>query len=83
MGMVQLEDVKGILEDEELVADIANAVVATPGVLEALADDIAGELEEEMENVPALRKQIISAAMASPEFKKMLASKLAAEIEDD
>ena len=44
MGIVQASDLKGLLDDEELMADIADAVVETPGVLEALAGDIAEEL---------------------------------------
>ena len=66
MGIVQASDLKGLLDDEELMADIADAVVETPGVLEALAGDIAEELEEEMNNAPALRKRIVGAALASP-----------------
>lgn len=83
MGIVQASDLKGLLDDEELMADIADAVVETPGVLEALAGDIAEELEEEMNNAPALRKRIVGAALASPEFKKTLAAKLVSEMDDD
>ena len=80
MGLIQAEDVKGLLEDPELMEVIADAVVETPGVLESLADDIAEELEDEIENAPQFRKKILNAAMANPEFRKQLAVKI---IEDD
>ena len=36
-----------------------------------------------MNNAPALRKRIVGAALASPEFKKTLAAKLVSEMDDD
>ena len=36
-----------------------------------------------MNNAPALRKRIVGAALASPEFKKTLAAKLVLEMDDD
>jgi hypothetical protein len=80
MGIIQASDVKDLLRDKELMSEIAGAVVEDPNMLEALADEIAEEIDEEMENAPELRKQIIDAAMALSEFRKKLASKL---VEDD
>ena len=82
MGMIQSSDVKELLRDKELMSEIAGAVVEDPNMLESLADDIAGEIDEEMENAPELRKQIIDAAMALPEFRKKLASKIIEEDDD-
>ena len=82
MGFIQTGDVSRLLQDKQLVSDIAQAVVETPAVLEALADDIAEDLEEELENAPELRKAIIDAAMASGDFRRTLATKLMEEIDD-
>ena len=82
MGMIQASDVKELLRDKELMAEIAVAVVEDPNMLDSLANDIAEEIDEEMENAPELRKQIIDAAMALPEFRKELASKIVDEDDD-
>ena len=83
MGLVQASDVTDMLNDSELMEDIASAIVESPAVIDALADDIAEELEGEIESSPELRKRIIGAAMAHPDFKRKLALKIVAEIEDD
>ena len=83
MGLVQESDVKRLLQDPELVSDIAKAVVESPGALESIADEIASGLENELGSSSELRKQVIDAAMASPQFKKILALKISAEMEDD
>ncbi len=82
MGMIQASDVKELLRDKELISEIAVAVVEDPNMLDSLANDIAEEIDEEMENAPELRKQIIDAAMALPEFRKELASKIVDEDDD-
>ena len=82
MGMIQASDVKELLRDKELMSEIAVAVVEDPNMLDSLANDIAEEIDEEMENAPELRKQIIDAAMALPEFRKELASKIVDEDDD-
>ena len=76
MGIVESADVRRLLQDPEFKADIAKAVAEDPGALEDLAEDIADELEDELEDDADLRKQIIDAAMASGDFKKMLIKEL-------
>ncbi len=76
MGFLDSSDVRRLLEDPQLRTDIAKAVTEDPGVLEDLAEDIADELEDELEDDAELKKQIIDAAMATPEFKKKLVQEL-------
>jgi hypothetical protein len=83
MGLVQASDVADLLNDPELMEGIASAIVESPAVIDTLADDIAEELEDEIESSPEFRKKIIEAAMAHPDFKRKLAAKIVAEIEDD
>jgi hypothetical protein len=80
MGFVQASDIKGLLQDPELTLEIAKAVVEDQDVLDSLADEIAEEISDEMENAPELRKQIIAAAMASPDFKRKLVKAI---VDDD
>ena len=80
MGLIDAKDIGRLLNDPEMASEMAKAVLETPGVMETLADDIAEDLGDELENATEFKKQIVDAAMANPEFRKHLASKL---IEDD
>ena len=80
MGLIQEGDVRWLLQEPELMSEMAKAVVETPEVMDSLADEIADELEDEIENATEFRRHIVSAAMADPAFRKRLAMKL---IEDD
>jgi hypothetical protein len=82
MSLIQEEDVAQLLQQTELMTEIARAVVETPGVMEKLADEIAEELDEQMEDAPEFRKLIVDAAVASPKFGKLLAAKLFDEDDD-
>ena len=82
MGLIQDSDVRALLQDEGLVAEIAKAVVEDPATMESLADDIADELADELEDDPTLRKAIVDPAIASPEFKKKVVRKLVADLGD-
>ena len=62
------------------MAEVATALVENPTTMDQLADDIADKMEDELEDNPDLRKQIIDAAVASPEFRKKIVAKLAGEL---
>ena len=79
MGFVDSSDVRRLLQDSDLKADIAKAVAEDPSALDDLAEDVADELEDELEDDPEFKKQLLDAAMASPEFKQ----KVVREIMDD
>ena len=83
MGLIEASDISGLMQNPELMADIAKAVTESPGVMDAMADNVAGELEEDIQNYPELKKQIIDAVMANPQFKNRLVSKIVEELEDD
>jgi hypothetical protein len=80
MGLIEASDVSKLLSDPEMASEMAKAVLETPGVMETLADDIAEDLGDELDNAQEFKKQIVDAAMANPEFRKRLALKL---VEDD
>ena len=80
MGFIDTADVKKLLEDPPLVSDIAKAVVEDEGAMDDLADDIADELEDVLEDSAELKKQIVDAAMASPDFKKKIIKELVDDI---
>ena len=80
MGFIQEADVKRLMQNQELMADVAKALVEDPTAMDQLAEDIADKLEDELEDNPEMRRQIVDAAIASPEFKKRIATKLAEDL---
>ena len=76
MGFIQASDVKELLDDPAVASEIAQAVVKDSSAMDSLADDMAEELEGELESNSEIKRQIIAAAMASPDFRKRLISKL-------
>jgi hypothetical protein len=80
MGIVESSDVRRLLQNPELMSDIASAVAEDPSALDDLAEDIADEMEDELENDPEFRRRIIDAAMGSPDFKKKVVRKLVGDL---
>ena len=80
MGFITESDVKKLMEDKELMAEVAKAIVEDPKAMDDLADDIADKLEDELEDNPELRRHIVNAAVVNPEFKKRIVKKLADEL---
>ena len=83
MGFVQDDDVRRLLQDDQLMSEIAQTVVEDRNVMDALVGDIAGEIENSLKEAPGFGKKIIQAAMATPGFRKRLATSLAEQIGDD
>ncbi len=80
MGFLEKGDVQKLLQDEELMTDIAKAVVEDPEAMDDLAEDIADKLSDLMGDDPALRSKIVQTAIANPEFKKKIVRKLVDEL---
>ena len=59
MGLIDEADVRKLLQDPELMADVAKAVVEDPEAMDGMAEDIADELSEQMEDDPELRRKIV------------------------
>ncbi|MCH7732538.1 MAG: hypothetical protein IIB44_08505 [Candidatus Marinimicrobia bacterium] len=83
MGFIEESDVRQMLSDETLVDEIITALVSDPGVLKELAEDVADELEDLLEEDPNFRKKIVEEAISNPEFKKSVIQQLVAEMTDD
>ncbi len=83
MSIADKVEVQKLLEDPTLVDDISKSVLENPAALKNLADDIADELSDVLEDDPNFRSKIIQAAMANETFKSRLVQKLAEEVADD
>jgi len=77
MGFIKEADVQKLMQNQKLMAELAKALVEDPTTMDQLADDIADKLEDELEDNTNMRNQIINAAVASPQFKKRIVTKLA------
>ena len=82
MGMVAEADVRTLLQDQSFIDDIVTKVIADPKVLDELAEDIADELEDILEDDPTFKQKVIEAAMTSPEFKQRVVTELIREMSD-
>ena len=80
MGFITDSDVQKLMEDKELMTEVAKAIVEDPEAMDNLADDIGDKLEDELEDNPELRRQIVDAAVVNPDFKKRIVMKLADEL---
>ena len=80
MGFIQDSDVARLMQNQELMAEVAQAIASDPSTMDDLAEDIASKLEDELEDSEALSGQIVDAAISSDEFKKKVVEKLAAEM---
>ena len=70
MGIVQENDVKRLMGDSEFMSQIASALAEDPQTMDDLADDIAGKIQDELEDNEEWRTSLVSAAMSSPAFRK-------------
>ena len=80
MGFIKEADIEKLMENDELITDVAKGLVEDPDTMDTLLSDIADKLEDEMDNNPALRQKIIDAAVANDEFRKKVVAKLAEEL---
>ena len=85
MGIIEIDksDVRKLLQNPELVEEIAKGVMDDPAALDELAEDIADELSDVLEDDPDFRAKIIQSAMGNEAFKNRLVKKLVAEFGDD
>ncbi len=83
MGIdVNANDVRQLLQDPALVEEIAKGVMEDSEALGDLAEDIADELSDVLEDDPEFRAKIIQSAMGNKTFKDQLVKKLVEEIGD-
>ena len=84
MGIIEIDksDVRKLLQNPELVEEIAKGVMDDPAALDELAEDIADELSDVLEDDPDFRAKIIQSAMGNEAFKIRLVKKLVAEFGD-
>jgi len=83
MGMdISKADVQKLLQNDKLVDEVVKKVVEDPEVLKDLAEEVAEQISDYIEEDPAIRQKVIKAALGSPGFKQRVIKELADGISD-
>ena len=80
MGYTKKGDVRKLLRDLKLREAVVKAAAEDPDTVDSLAGDIADKLSDELEHDPEIRQKIVTHAMASPEFKKIVVRKIVEDL---
>ena len=81
MGFITSADIERLMQNDELINDVAKGLVEDPEAMDSLVSDIAEKLEDELDNNSVLRQKIVDAAIANEGFRKKVVAKLADELD--
>lgn len=76
-------EVSNLLQDEDFVNEVIEHALASPEVLDDLAEDIADDLSDLIEDDPRIRQQFLTQAFEHDGFKDRVIEKLMEELKDD
>lgn len=80
---ISKSDVQNLLNDDKLIDEVVTKIVANPEVVDGLAEDVAEEISNHLEEDPVIRKKIIASVTASADFRKRIVSEIVKEMADD
>ena len=80
MGLIQESDVGKVLADQEFMDQVVSGLIEDSSTMDTLVDEIAGNVQDALENDPDLRQRLVSAAIANEAFKQKLVNKLVEEL---
>ncbi len=85
MSSVAVTDrgVATLLQDEDFVSEVIEQAVASPEVMDDLAEEIADDLSDLIEDDPRIRRQFLTQAFEHDGFKERVIEKLMEELRDD
>ena len=81
MGFIKDADIEKLMQNDELINEVAKGLVENPDTLDSLVDDIAEKLEDELDTNSVLRQKVVDAAVSSEQFRKKVVAKLADELD--
>lgn len=82
MGILEESDIRRLVAEPQFAEQLTKALLEDPAALEELAEDIADDLGDVLEDDPTFRTKIMDAAMASEQFRSRLVRKLVADLGD-
>ena len=81
MGFIKDADIEKLMQNDELINEVAKGLVENPDTLDSLVDDIAEKLEDELDTNSVLRQKVVDAAVSNEQFRKKVVAKLADELD--
>jgi hypothetical protein len=78
---VSRADARKLLEDKKFMDEVVRGALADPEVLEDLAESVADEISEVIEEDPTFSQKIIEAVKGDPGFRKHLVKALIDELD--
>ena len=82
MGTFNKSDVQVFVGDEDLRAEIIESALNDVKAAKEIAQDIADEISDVLEDEPRFRRQLIKAAFQNPEFREKVMRELVNEFMD-
>ena len=83
MGLIKDSDVGNVLADEQFMEQVLVGLVENSSTMDSLCNDIAGNVQEALQNDSDLRQRLVSTAMNNEVFKQKLVEKIIHELDDD
>ena len=80
MGFLQEGDAEKFLKSSKIVDEIVNNVVKDPRMVNDLADEVADQLEDLIEEDGGLMNKILSAASENKEFRNRVVKQLSTKL---
>ncbi|MCH7685146.1 MAG: hypothetical protein IH899_00435 [Planctomycetes bacterium] len=80
MGFLQEGDAEKFLKNSKIVDEIVNNVVKDPRMVNDLADEVADQLEDLIEEDGGLMNKILSAASENKEFRNRVVKQLSTKL---
>lgn len=81
MGFIKDADIEKLMQNDELINEVAKGLVENPDTLDSLVGDIAEKLEDELDTNSVLRQKVVDAAVSNEQFRKKVVAKLADELD--
>lgn len=75
-------DIQSILKDETLIDEVVKKVIEDPDAVSDLAEDLADEISEYLEDDPVIKQKLVNAAIGNPDFRKRVIKDLVDELGD-
>ncbi len=71
-----------LLQDEKFVSEVIEHALASPEVMDDLAEEIADDLSDLIEDDPRIQQQLLTQAIEGDGFKERVIEKLVEELRD-
>ncbi len=80
--LISAVDVLRLMQDEKLIDAVIAEILDDPEALSEVAEDIADELSDLLEDDPTFKRKLFAAAMGEGDFKKRIVKNMVREMAD-